>query len=352
MNGEQIRSLLIGYINSEHHKIWHPKRQQSYIYNHNWIDPEKIKKMQYPSLKSEFLKYFGGGEGRQVLNQIWRDRIIRDEDKSKPKFRDVLLYLLNEKLSIEERFTNVVSSNGNNHINGIGKGLASAFLMDFDAEKYCIWNNKTEMGFRTLDWELPYESNDEYGVKYSKVINQLKVLRDDIGSGLNLNFDDVDNFLHWVAAEDEGKIAVKNILGAEALPEIGVYLDAPEEKFVQKFIEKNFDAVFSDLNLKLYEDNPDQNGFQYTTPVGRLDFLTIDAMNGDYVVVELKVGKVHDSALGQIQRYMGYVKEELAGEKNVRGILLGEELPDKTRYALMMAPSVEFKKYRLNIKIN
>lgn len=110
--------------------------------------------------------------------------------------------------------------------------------------------------------------------------------------------------------------------------------------------------MFSDLNLKLYEDNPDQNGFQYTTPVGRLDFLTIDAMNGDYVVVELKVGKVHDSALGQIQRYMGYVKEELADEKSVRGILLGEELPDKTRYALMMAPSVEFKKYRLNIKIN
>lgn len=352
MNEEQIRSLLLSYKNSEHHKLWQPQRLQSYNYNHNWVDPEKIKKMEYPTLKSEFLKYFGGGEGRQVLNQIWRDRIIRDEEKSKLKFRDVLLYLLNEELSIEERFTNVVNSYGSKHINGIGKGLASAFLMDFDAEKYCIWNNKTEMGFRTLDWELPYKSNDEYGVKYLKVINQLKVLRDDIGSGLNLNFDDVDNFLHWVAAEDEGKIAVKNILGVEGLSEAGVYLDAPEEKFVQKLMEKNFDAVFSDLNLKLYEDNPDQNGFQYTTPVGKLDFLTVDKTNGDFVVVELKIGRVHDAALGQIQRYMGYVKEELAGDNNVRGILLGEEMDDKTRYALIIAPSIEFKKYRLNIKIS
>jgi len=347
MNEDQIRSLLISFINSEHHKLWQLKRQQSYNYNHNWVDPEKIKTMEHPILKSEFLKYFGGGEGRQVLNQIWRDRIIRDT----PKFRDVLLYLLNEELPIEERFTNVVSSNGSKHINGIGKGLASAFLMDFDAEKYCIWNNKTEMGFRALGWELPYKSNEENGVKYIKVINQLKVLRGDIGSGLNLNFDDVDNFLHWVAAEDEGKIAVKNILGVEGLSEAGADLEAPEEKFIQKLMENNFDAIFSDLNLKLYEDNPDQNGFQYTTPVGKLDFLTVDKTNDDLVVIELKIGKVHDSAVGQIQRYMGYVKEEMAGDKKVRGILLGEEIDEKTRYALVMAPTVEFRKYRLNIKI-
>ena len=105
---------------------------------------DKIMKMQDITLKNEFLKYFSGGEGRQVFNHIWRDRIIRDEVKSKPKFREVLMYLLNEELSIEERFTNVVNNNGSKHINGIGKGLASAFLMDFDAEKYCIWNNKKE----------------------------------------------------------------------------------------------------------------------------------------------------------------------------------------------------------------
>lgn len=351
MNEEQIRSLLISFKNSEHYKLWHPRRLQSYNYNHNWINPDKIKTMEYSTLKSEFLKYFGGGEGRQVLNQIWRDRIIRDADESKVKFRDVLLYLLDENIPIEERFTNVVTNNGSKHINGIGKGLASAFLMDFDAEKYCIWNNKTGMGFRALDWELPYKSSDEYGIKYFKIINQLKVLRDDIGSGLSLNFDDIDNFLHWVAAEDEGKIAVKNILGVKSLSEAGVYLDAPEEKYVQKFMEKNFDAVFSDLNLKLYEDNPDQNGFQYVTPVGKLDFLTVDKTNGDFVVVELKIGKVHDAALGQIQRYMGYVKKEMAGDKTVRGILLGEEIDDKTNYALLIAPTVEFRKYRLNIKI-
>ena len=308
--------------------------------------------MKFPTLKNEFLKYYGGGEGRQVLNQIWRDRIIRDEDESKVKFKDMILYLLNEDTSIEERFTNVVSSNGSKHISGVGKGLASAFLMDFDMNKYCIWNNKTEMGLNVIDWELPYKPSDEYGVKYSKVLNQLKKLKDDIGSELNLSYDDIDAFLHWIAAEDEGKLAVKNILGIENLSEAGVYLEAPEEKFVQELMEKNFEAVFSDINLKLYEDNPDQNGFQYTTPVGTLDFLAVDKTNDDLVVIELKIGKIHDSAVGQIQRYMGYVKKEIAEDRNVRGILLGEEIDDKTVYALVMAPMVEFKKYRLNIKIN
>lgn len=45
-------------------------------------------------LKKRFIEYYSGGEGRQTLNQIWRDRIIRDLSN----FRRMVTYLLNESI--------------------------------------------------------------------------------------------------------------------------------------------------------------------------------------------------------------------------------------------------------------
>lgn len=263
----------------------------------------------------------------------------------------MLLYLLNESIPIEERFFNVVCSSGNKYIDGVGKALASGFLIDYDLHKYCIWNNKTEMGFNVLGWKKPYQSGDNEGIKYVNVLEQLKKLRDNIGSGLNYNYDDIDNFLHWIAAEDEGENAVKNLLGEGALTEAGMVLEAPEERFIQQLIDRNFNKIFESLNLQLYDRDPDQTGAQFNTPIGRMEFLAVDKNTEDFVVLELKIGKVYDGTIGQILRYMGYVKKELAGDKNVRGIILGEDMDDKAKYALSLVPTIEFKTYKLNIQV-
>jgi hypothetical protein len=252
---------------------------------------------------------------------------------------------------VEERFSNVVSSNGSHHIDGVGKALASAFLMDFKPEKYCLWNNKTEMGFSVLGWPLPYEGSHDEGTKYVKVLEKLKELRDNIGKGLDFDFQQVDNFLHWIAAEEEGINVIKSIIGESTLMETGVLLEASEEKFVQRLIERNFESIFAPLNLKLYDEDPDQFGARFNTPAGEIDFLAVNKNTGDFIVIELKVGKVTDSAIGQILRYMGYVKTNLAREKNVRGIILAEEIDDKSKYAIIMTPEVELKKYKLSIQL-
>ena len=48
---------------------------------------------------------------------------------------------------------------------------------------------------------------------------------------------------------------------------------------------------------------------------------------------------------------MGYVTEELAGNNDVRGIILAEDMDDKAKYALSLVPKIEFRRYRLNIEI-
>lgn len=347
MNEEQIRLLLRDFRQSQHYNQYRPIRKERHEYNHGWITPSNVKTIPKDELRSKFLEYYSGGEGRQVLNQIWRDRIIRDEDK----FREMLTYLLDENTTLEERFSNVVGSSGKKHIAGVGRALASAFLMSFNLQKHCIWNSKTEMGFNVLGWGSPYQSSDDEGTRYAKVLEQLRKLRDEVASELSFDFDEVDNFLHWISAEEEGKIAVKNRAGEDSLAKAGIGLEPPEELFVQKLIERNFDKIFAPLNLKLYDGDPNQSGAKFSTPAGIMDFLAEEKNTKDLVVVELKVGKAYDSAVGQISRYVGYLTKELAGEKNVRGIILAEDMDDKAKYALNILPGIEFRKYRLDLKV-
>jgi len=55
---------------------------------------------------------------------------------------------------------------------------------------------------------------------------------------------------------------------------------------------------------------------------------------------------------GQIQRYMGYVLEELAEKgQSVKGVIIALEDDNRIRRALAVAPNIEFYLYQVNFKI-
>lgn len=59
-----------------------------------------------------------------------------------------------------------------------------------------------------------------------------------------------------------------------------------------------------------------------------------------------------DNVVGQIQRYMGYVKEDLAEpHQEVKGIIIGSEDDLKIRRALSVTNNIEFYKYKVNFKL-
>jgi len=70
------------------------------------------------------------------------------------------------------------------------------------------------------------------------------------------------------------------------------------------------------------------------------------------LVVELKKGRVSDNVLGQIQRYMGYVKEDLAEEnQDVKGIIIGADDDLRIKRALSVTSNIEFFKYQVKFKL-
>jgi MoxR-like ATPase len=228
MTDEQIKKLLDWFVNeSGTRKKWSERRQKALDENHRWIQPEVIQQMVDEELEKKFLDYYNTGTGeKQRLNAVYRDRIIRD----KALFRQTIGYLLDESIEIKERINQVLE--GSHKIPGFGKAIVTAFLMDYNPDKYCLWNNKTEMGFDVLGWRI-YETKDSLGDAYSKVLSALKNLRN-LNPENQLTFLDIDLFLHTIAAEEEGKHFIYKMMGvstpAAAEGKINYWQIAPGEK--------------------------------------------------------------------------------------------------------------------------
>ena len=56
--------------------------------------------------------------------------------------------------------------------------------------------------------------------------------------------------------------------------------------------------------------------------------------------------------VGQIQRYMGFVTEELAGpDQQVRGLIIALENDDRIKRALVVAKGIDFYRYEVNFRL-
>ena len=121
------------------------------------------------------------------------------------------------------------------------------------------------------------------------------------------------------------------------------------EEDLRHFIVLNLDRI--EKGLMLYRDKDGNDGEEYyAPPVGYIDVLAIDA-NGGYVVLELKVSRGPDTAVGQLLRYMGWVQKHIAAEKKVRGIILANEVDEKLRYAVEAASNLAVYKYEISFRL-
>ncbi len=102
--------------------------------------------------------------------------------------------------------------------------------------------------------------------------------------------------------------------------------------------------------LQLYVDESGTTGVEYSTPIGRIDILAIDR-DGCFVVIELKVGRGPDAVVGQVLRYVNWVRKHMADGKRVRGFIVAQAISDKIRYALASDPDVRALEYGLRLTI-
>ena len=123
------------------------------------------------------------------------------------------------------------------------------------------------------------------------------------------------------------------------------------EKYLEEFIVSNFSAIFKG-KLKIYEDTEGMDGQQYSTDIGFIDILAIEKATNSFVVIELKKGRPSDQVVGQILRYMGWVKQNLciAGQA-VKGLIICRDPDPKLSYALTTTNNIDVRYYSVSFAL-
>ena len=124
------------------------------------------------------------------------------------------------------------------------------------------------------------------------------------------------------------------------------------EAHLEEFIDRNWDNIDFGVPLKKYEIEG-QSGRQFPVGSWSIDFLCTDEQSGDFVVLELKRGQTSDSTIGQLLRYVAYVKENIAKPgQSVKGLIVAKEIDDALRYAIKAVPSIKILTYRVDFKLH
>ncbi|MBU1964364.1 MAG: DUF1016 family protein [Proteobacteria bacterium] len=118
------------------------------------------------------------------------------------------------------------------------------------------------------------------------------------------------------------------------------------EKDLQKYLNSNWSEIpfFKEWNLQ--KKGALKEGRYNTGVVGEIDILARHREENRWLVVELKRDQSSDETIGQILRYMGWVKENLTGiDGKVEGLIICEVADNNVRYALKCVPDVNLKIY-------
>lgn len=124
------------------------------------------------------------------------------------------------------------------------------------------------------------------------------------------------------------------------------------EKHLEDFLVKNWAQTELGKDYDIYTEDGEPVGQQYPTDTGPMDLLAIKKDKSELMVVELKKGKASDVVVGQVLRYMGFVKEDLAEpHQTVRGVIIALEDDLRIRRALAVTPNIQFFRYQISFKL-
>ena len=124
------------------------------------------------------------------------------------------------------------------------------------------------------------------------------------------------------------------------------------EKHLEAFLVANWNQTLLSKDFSIYEEDGEPVGQQYATDAGPIDVLAISKNKKRLLVVELKRGRATDVVVGQVLRYMGFIKEQVAeADQTVEGAIIAIDDDQKMRWALLSVPSISFYRYQISFKL-
>lgn len=125
------------------------------------------------------------------------------------------------------------------------------------------------------------------------------------------------------------------------------------EQHLEEFLVYNWaQTELSDKYNLVTDDDGEVVARQYQCDTGRIDILAQSKDKSEFLVIELKKGRPSDEVVGQILRYMGFVKKELATQgETVKGVIIALENDLRMSNALSIVPDVNFYRYKVDFQL-
>lgn len=254
---------------------------------------------------------------------------------------DILLYGEGE---IDGRLSRATSM-----VTGMGRAVATAILLVVHPDQYGVWNSTSEGGLKLLNLWPDFERGASLGEKYTKINDILNRLARD----LEVDLWTLD--VLWWGLEDVDEESERG----EISPSIGegklVSTTAFSlERHLQDFLWDNWDNTELGQEWEQYteEGSPDA-GYEFPCGVGRIDLLARHRTRSDWLVIELKRGQTGDATLGQVLRYMGWIRQKLAeDDETVKGLIIAHDVDESLQYALSVTPDVSLQRYEVQFNLH
>ena len=123
------------------------------------------------------------------------------------------------------------------------------------------------------------------------------------------------------------------------------------EAHLEEFIAENWSHIPWGAKLKLFKSD-ESDGRQFPAGQWSIDFLALDEASNELVVIELKRGQTSDQTVGQVLRYIGWVRENIAdSNQKVRGLIVCKEIDDGLRYAVKAVEGVSVLTYEVSFAL-
>lgn len=262
-----------------------------------------------------------------------------------PKLRQALAILLDEARPIADRLNQLIPPKGPPMVPRLHRAILTPILMVCHPTKYGVWNNVSESAMRTLGVWPELEPRMPFGNRYAAVNEVLVRMAEAVGVDLWTL-----DALWWRLGGDVEEDRPDS--DSDEVPQESDYR-FHLERHLHEFMRDNWSSTVLGRDWEIYEQDGDPDaGYEYPCPVGRIDLLARHRREPRWLVIELKRNQSSDKTVGQVLRYMGWVKGHLAkGGEAVEGLVVALSGDEGLKYALSLAPGVRLMLYEVDFPL-
>ena len=220
-----------------------------------------------------------------------------------------------------------------------GKVLILAYGVSETEEPEVNWPVEVQNSATTIEnhfkGDIPRYGSSFIFKSYSVIEPEKNVSFFDVESNKEAREKDINDDLSKILGVYEGIVS-------KAPVEPGLFY---MEKQLEDFLIENWNHTELGREFDLIIEEGVLVSQQFKTEIGPIDILARDKKTGDYVVIELKKNQTSDDTVGQIARYVGWVKKHKSDGKGVKGIIIAGSYDKKLDYALKAFEGLDLDVY-------